>query len=39
MLKNYIVTAYRHLLRHPLYSAINILGFAVGLACCIVIIA
>lgn len=39
MLRNYLVTAYRHLIRHPLYSAINILGFAVGLACCIIIIA
>lgn len=39
MLKNYFITALRHLARNKLYSAINILGFAVGLACCIVIIA
>lgn len=39
MLRNYLTTAVRHLLRHPLYSAINIFGFAIGLACCIVIIA
>jgi len=39
MFRNYVVTAFRHLTRHPLYSAINIFGFAVGLACCIVILA
>lgn len=39
MFRNYLTTAIRHLARNKLYSAINILGFAVGLACCIVIIA
>ncbi len=29
---NYIVTSWRHILRHKLFSAINVLGLAVGLA-------
>jgi len=37
MLRNYIVTAVRNLLKHRLYSAINIAGLAVGLAACILI--
>ena len=37
MLRNYIVTALRNLLKHRLYSAINIAGLAVGLAACILI--
>ena len=32
MLKSYVVTLYRSLLRHKLFSALNILGLAVGLA-------
>jgi len=35
MFRNYLVTALRNLLRHKLYSAINIVGLAVGLAACI----
>ena len=35
MLQNYIITAFRNILRHKLYSAINIVGLAVGLAACI----
>jgi len=37
MLRNYVTVALRNLLRHKVYSAINILGLAVGLASCIVI--
>ena len=35
MLQNYMITALRNILRHKLYSAINIGGLAVGLAACI----
>lgn len=38
MFKSYIVTAVRHLLRHKLYSFINIGGLAVGLAACVLIL-
>ncbi|PIQ21643.1 MAG: hypothetical protein COW65_07845, partial [Cytophagales bacterium CG18_big_fil_WC_8_21_14_2_50_42_9] len=34
MLKNYLKIAWRNLMRHPLYSLINIGGLAVGLAVC-----
>ena len=37
MLGNYFKVALRNLLRHKFYSAINISGLAVGLACCTVI--
>lgn len=37
MLRNYLTVAMRHLLRHKAYSLINILGLAVGMACCMVI--
>ncbi len=37
MLKNYLTSAIRSLLRHKLYSVINILGLAIGMACCILI--
>jgi putative ABC transport system permease protein len=32
MFKNYLVVAWRHLLRNRLYSTINVLGLALGLA-------
>ncbi len=35
MFKNYFKIASRNILRHKLYSVINILGLAIGLACCI----
>ncbi|BBN82529.1 ABC transporter permease [Pseudoalteromonas sp. A25] len=35
MLKNYLIIAYRSLLAQKLYSIINILGLAIGLATCI----
>ena len=38
MLGSYIKTAIRHILRHKLYSFINIGGLAVGLAACILIL-
>jgi putative ABC transport system permease protein len=38
MLGSYIRTAVRHILRHKLYSFINIGGLAVGLAACILIL-
>ncbi|HTT82992.1 MAG TPA: ABC transporter permease [Rhizomicrobium sp.] len=38
MLRNWLVTALRNFARHRLYSFINILGMAVGLACAIFII-
>ncbi|MBN2058952.1 MAG: ABC transporter permease [Deltaproteobacteria bacterium] len=37
MLKNYFTIAINNLLKNKLYSAINIIGLAVGLAACIVI--
>jgi putative ABC transport system permease protein len=37
MFKNYLITAFRNLFRHKLYSVINIGGLAVGLAACILI--
>ena len=36
MFKNYLTVAIRNLLRHKTYSAINIAGLAVGMACCII---
>jgi putative ABC transport system permease protein len=38
MFRNYLVTALRNILRHKLYSFINICGLAVGLTCAIFII-
>ena len=38
MFENYLKVALRNLLRHKGYSAINIVGLAVGLAACIVIL-
>lgn len=37
MLKNYFKIAFNQVLNHKLYSAINILGLAVGLACFVLI--
>ena len=37
MLKNYFIIAINNLLKNKLYSAINIVGLAIGLAACIVI--
>jgi putative ABC transport system permease protein len=38
MLRNYLATALRNLVKHRLYSAINIGGLALGLAACLVIL-
>lgn len=38
MLRNYIATALRNLVKHRLYSAINIGGLALGLAACLLIL-
>ncbi len=38
MFKNYLKVALRNLLNHKLYSLINILGLAIGLSACILII-
>ena len=35
MIKNYLTVAIRNLARHRIYSAINIIGIAIGLAFCI----
>jgi putative ABC transport system permease protein len=37
MIRHYLEVAYRHLLNQKLYSAINILGLAVGIASCLLI--
>ena len=37
MFKNYIAVALRNLINHKLYSAINIVGLAIGLAACMLI--
>ena len=37
MLRNYLKIALRNITGNPLFSAINIIGLAIGLACCIVI--
>lgn len=38
MWKNYLMVAMRNLLKHKLYSAINICGLAIGLATCVLIL-
>lgn len=38
MLKNYFKTGVRYLSRHKGYSFINVLGLAVGMACCILLL-
>src|SRR5580700_8861380 len=37
MIKNYLKTAWRNLLRDKSYTAINIVGLAVGIAACLLI--
>ena len=37
MIKNYFKVAVRYLLRNKGYTAINILGLAIGIACCLLI--
>ena len=38
MLKHYLTVAFRHILRHTVYSVINIAGLAVGMACTVLIL-
>ena len=38
MLQNYIIVAVRNILRHKVYSIINIAGLSVGMACSILIL-
>ena len=38
MFWNYLKVAWRNLLRHPLYTAINVVGLAVGLTCCLLVL-
>ncbi len=38
MLKNYLKIAWRNITGNPLFSAINIIGLSIGLACCIIIV-
>ena len=38
MIKNYLLTAIRNLKKHTVYSFINILGLAIGMACSILIL-
>jgi ABC-type antimicrobial peptide transport system permease subunit len=38
MLKNYIKITWRNIRNHKIYSFINIMGLAVGMACCILIL-
>ena len=37
MFRNYLIVAFRNLIRHKVYSFINILGLATGMACVILI--
>src|SRR5215471_16326321 len=38
MFKNYFKTAWRNMMRHKAYSGINILGLAIGIAACLLIL-
>src|SRR5205814_2043388 len=38
MFKNYFKTAWRNIKRHKAYSGINILGLAIGIASCLLIL-
>src|SRR5439155_20279871 len=37
MIKSYLTIAWRNLLKHKVFSIINILGLAIGLAACMII--
>src|ERR1700761_892708 len=39
MIKNYIKTAWRNLVKNKVFSFINVFGLAAGLACCMLIAA
>ena len=38
MLRNYFKIAWRNIIRHKVYSAINILGLSIGIATCLIIL-
>ena len=38
MFRNYIVTAFRKILKYKIYSLINIIGFALGISCFLLIV-
>jgi putative ABC transport system permease protein len=38
MLKNYLKIAYRNLLKNKVFSLINILGLAIGMTACLLIL-
>ena len=38
MFKNYLKSALRNLYKHKGYSLINIIGLAIGMACCLLIL-
>jgi putative ABC transport system permease protein len=38
MFRNYIVTAFRNIIKHKVYSLINILGFSLGISCFLLIV-
>ena len=38
MLAHYLKIAWRHVLKHKGHSLINILGLALGMACCLLIL-
>jgi len=38
MIKNYLLVAWRNLVRNKAFSSVNILGLALGLACSILIL-
>lgn len=38
MIQSYLIVAIRNLLRHPAYSLINVVGLAIGMAACILIL-
>jgi len=37
MILNYLKIAFRNIRRHKIYSSINIIGLAIGIACCILV--
>lgn len=38
MLRNYLKSAVRHLVQHKAFALVNILGLAVGMACCVLML-
>jgi putative ABC transport system permease protein len=38
MFKSYVKTAWRSIVKHKAYSAINVAGLAIGIACCLLIL-